>query len=222
MPYDGNMNDTATEAPAPSRRRSDDTYQHPKHDAIVRLLREDLTDTAISDRLHCDRRAVARVRSLLGMAPKTNATTLGDKLDQHSTEPDADGHQLWTGRRSYSGAPVIRHCGKERPAAAVAFERRTGRQPVGTCRASCTDADGNPLYCVAPDHVQDDLERRRDRMTERAMEGLSPQPWTVCPDCGSDWDTHGRVEPDLTVYCRHCNTLRAQRSRAARKEEVTA
>lgn len=214
------MNDTATEAP--SRRRSDDDYQHPKHDQMVVLLRQDLTDSAISAQLHCDRRAVARVRKLIGLPVKTNATSIQDKLDQHSTEPDADGHQLWTGRRSMSGAPTIRHCGKELPAAAVAFERRTGRKPVGTCRASCADADGNALYCVAPAHVQDDLERRRDRMTERAMIGLAAAPWTDCPKCGADWDTHGRVEPSLDAYCKNCTTIRAQRSRAARQEEATA
>lgn len=210
------MNDTATYTA--SRRRSDPEYRHPKHDQMVTLLRQDLTDSAVASQLHVDRRAVARVRGLIGLPVKTNATTPGDKLDRYSTEPDADGHQLWTGRRSVSGAPTIRQQGKEFPAAAVAFERRTGRQPVGTCRASCADTDGNPLYCVAPAHVQDDLERRRDRMTERAMIGLAPAPWTDCPKCGADWDTHGRVEPDLSAYCKSCVTERARASRAARKE----
>ena len=201
-------------------------YRHPKHDAIVTLLRQDLTDTAIAAELHVDRRAVARVRPIIGVPVKTNSTTPGDKLDRFSAEPDLDGHVLWIGRTDRHGSPKIRHLGKEIPAAAVAFERRTGRKPVGTCRAECTDADGRPLYCVAPGHVQDDLERRRDRMTERAMQGLPPVPWLLCDGCDGEWDLVGRIEPDLTPYCKHCTTLRAQRSRAARKaaqdEELTA
>ncbi|QBZ73530.1 HNH endonuclease [Streptomyces phage Mischief19] len=195
--------------------------RHLKHDEIERRLRDGLTDTAIAAELHCDRRAAAAIRALIGLPPMTNATTKGDKLDRYSTEPDADGHVLWTGRRSRNGTPHIRHCGKEIPAAHVAFERRTGRKPVGICRASCADDEGNSLYCLAPDHVQDDIERRRDRMTERAMLGLPPQPWQTCDTCDGEWELVGRVEPDLTVYCLHCNTVRAQRSRAARKAAVT-
>lgn len=185
-------------------------YRHPKHDAMVRLLRDDLTDTAIAKQLRVDRRAVARVRGLLGMKPKTNATTLFHKLDQHTTEADAEGHVRWTGRTTRNGTPETRHLGKSVPAAHVAFERRTGRKPVGTCRADC-----GVKHCVADTHVQDDLERRTVRMQERALYGLEPKPWDECPE-GHGWDAHGRVEPDLTPYCKQCNTERAARSRAAR------
>lgn len=205
MSYDGNMNE------AHSNRRSDPGYRHAKHDDMARLIGEDLTDLAIARRLHVDRRAVARVRKILGAPVKTNSTSMYDKLDRFSSEPDAAGHVTWSGRTGASGTPTIRHLGKERPAAAIAFERRTGREPVGTCRADC-----DVPHCVADAHVMDDLERRNVRQQLRALEGLAPTPWDACPE-GHDWDTHGRLEPDLTPYCKGCNTLRAQRSRDARR-----
>lgn len=188
-------------------------YRHPKHDAISRLVREGMTNLAVARELSVDRRSVARVRAMLGVPPKTNGTSTEHKLDRFTTEPDMGGHVLWTGRTGPSGTPVIRHLGKELPAAAVAFERRTGQPPVGTCRSEC-----GVKHCVADAHVQDDIERRRVRMQERALYGLDPQPWDKCPE-GHSWDAHGRVEPDLTPYCRQCNTDRAARSRAARSAD---
>lgn len=192
-------------------------YRHEKHDAMARRVREGLTDTAIAAELHVDRRAVARVRQILGVAPMTNSTTLGDKLDKFSVAM-TDGHTDWTGRRNTEGgAPQIRHQGRQHPAAAVAFERRTGRAPVGMCRADC-----GFKHCLTPEHVVDDLERRHVREHLRALEGLPPVPWDACPTAGHSYGEHGRIEPDLTVYCRQCNSDRAARSRAARKEEATA
>lgn len=194
-----------------SSKRGD--YRHPKHDIIVRMVRAGGTNAGIAAEIKVDRRAVARIRELIGMLPCTNTTSPWDKLDRFSSEPDADGHVWWAGRRSRSGTPQIRHLGTEIPAAAVAFERRTLRSAVGTTRAEC-----GVLHCVADAHVQDDLERRHVRMQLRAVYGLEPMPWDECPE-GHSWDDHGRIEPDLTPYCRQCNTDRAARSRAARNEE---
>lgn len=190
-------------------------YRHRKHDQIVSRIERGLTDTAVAAELKCDRRAVARVRAMLGLPPMTNATTKGDKLDRFSSEPDAYGHIAWNGRVTNSGTPVIRHLGKEVPAAAVAFERRAGRPPVGMSRADCDQPQ-----CLAPDHVLDDIERRRVRLQNRQLEGLDA-PWAECPKAGHPWEEFGRVEPDLTLYCSRCNTERASRTRAARNEEGT-
>jgi hypothetical protein len=191
-------------------------YRHPKHDAMAALVREGHTDAVVAKRLHVDRRAVARVRGILGVPPKTNTTTKAQKLDRFSTELP-DGHTGWTGRRNrVGGAPVIRHLGREMPAAAVVFEQRTGRTPVGICRADC-----GVQHCLTPDHVVDDIERRAVRMAERSLYGLPMKPWDECPE-GHGWNEHGRIEPDLTPYCKQCNTDRMARSRAARKEEATA
>ena len=191
-------------------------YRHPKHDAMARMILDGATDTTVAAELHVDRRAPARVRRILGLKPMTNSTTTAQKLARYSNQPDAAGHVTWTGRRSHHGRPVIRHLGREIPAAAVAFEQRTGRQPVGICRADC-----DVRHCVALDHVTDDLERRQVRLQLRAVYGWD-EPWDVCPTAGHPWDENGRVEPDLTLYCRACNTNRARRVRDARKEEATA
>lgn len=129
------------------------------------------------------------------------------KLAQHSSQPDAAGHVTWSGRRGHQNRPIIKHLGRVIPAAVVAFEQRTGRQPVGITRADC-----DVRHCVAPDHVLDDLERRQVRLQERQLHGWEA-PWDVCPSAGHPWDEHGRVEPDLSLYCRACNTIRVRRSR---------
>lgn len=186
---------------------STSSYRHPKHHQIVILLEAGWTDKAIAAELHVDRRASARVRGMLGIEPHRNGTTAGDKLDRFSMLCH-DGHTRWTGRRNNSGgAPVIRQNGREIPAAAVAFERRTGRAPVGFAMAGC-----GFRHCLTPDHVTDDIERRAHRMWRRASAGLEAQPWTTCPERHS-WDEDGRVEPDLTVYCRACATNRARAAR---------
>lgn len=124
------------------------------------------------------------------------------KLARHSSQPDADGHVTWSGRRGHHDRPVIKHRRKITPAAAVAFERRTGRKPVGMCRADC-----DVRHCIAPDHVLDDIERRAVRLQLRALYGWD-KPWDTCPRAGHPWDENGRVEPDLTIYCKRCNTDR--------------
>ena len=186
---------------------STNDYRHPKHDQIVVLLRAGWTDAAIAAELNADRRSSARVRSMLGIRPHRNGTTAGDKLDRFSYERE-DGHVTWTGRRNNSGgAPVIRQNGREIPAAAVAFERRTGRAPVGMAKADCAIT-----HCLAPCHVKDDIERRSTRMWQRVEIGRDAQPWTTCPE-GHSWDDEGRIEPDLTPYCRACATGRARATR---------
>ncbi len=188
--------------------------KHPKHKTIASMVLKGRTDTAIAADLHLDRRTVAAIRAELGVAPTTNSTTKEAKLNRFSTEPDPAGHVLWTGRFGTSGSPIIRHLKRDYTAASVAFERRTGRKPVGTCRADC-----GMTNCVADDHVEDDIERRTVRLQLRALHGREAV-WDECKD-GHSWEEHGRIEPNLTPYCRRCNTERARRSRDARKAERT-
>lgn len=129
------------------------------------------------------------------------------KLAEHSSQPDDAGHVAWSGRRGHHNRPILKHQGLTIPAAVVAFEQRTGRKPVGMTRADC-----DVRHCVAPDHVLDDIERRAVRLLERQLHGWEA-PWDVCPLAGHPWDEHGRVEPNLTLYCRACNTERARRTR---------
>lgn len=138
---------------------------------------------------------------------------LKQKLAEGSSQPGRAGHVTWDGRRGHQDRPIIKHGGRVIPAAAVAFELRTGRRPVGMCRADC-----DVRHCVAPDHVLDDIERRQVRLQVRELYGWD-KPWDVCPSAGHSWDEHGRVEPDLTLYCRACNTARVRRSRKPKHTE---
>lgn len=134
------------------------------------------------------------------------------KLAQDSSQPDQAGHVTWTGRRSHhQDRPIIKHQKRVIPVAAVAFELRTGRRPVGMCRADC-----DVRHCVAPEHVLDDIGRRQVRLQVRELYGWDG-PWDVCPSAGHPWDEHGRVEPDLSLYCKACNTVRVVRNRTKSK-----
>jgi hypothetical protein len=192
---------------------NENLYLHRKHHAIEAAIKDGHTDTGIAAQLHVDRRAVARVRKMLGIPPMTNSTSKLYKILKYSTAPDADGHVLWTGRRNH-GTPVIRHKEQEYPVAAVLFEERTGRKPVGFTRSEC-----GREYCVAPSHLCDDVERLRVRLQLRALYGRE-MPGDQCSQ-GHPWPEHMSVgpEPRLVIYCRTCGTNRARRSREAAQAE---
>ena len=162
-----------------------------------------------------DRRTVARIRQDMGLPPVRAVPKL-DKLHR-DWRPRPDGHTDWKGRRYTSGAPAVRFLGKDTPASHVAFELRTGRPPVGIVKAECEHPE-----CLTPAHVSDELERRKVRMQERALHGLDPVPWAVCPKRKHAWEEHGRIEPSLKPYCKGCNTERAATSRARRAERKVA
>lgn len=190
-------------------------YRHPKHEQISQLVLAGGRDNAIANQLGVHKRAVTRVRDILGVVHHNNSTTREAKVERFSVA-EADGHTGWTGRLGTSGAPVIRHLKVQIPASHVAFELRTGRPPVGIVLAECGRG-----HCLTPAHVSDEIERRNVRGQERALYGLDPTPWDTCPKGLHEWAEHGRFQPDLTPYCKGCNTERASRVRAARKAEAT-
>lgn len=193
------------------------SYRHPKHDAIVELVREGLADNAVAIRLNVHRRAVTRVRDIEGISHRTNGTSREDKLARFITGPDPEGHTGWTGRRGSSDVPVIRHMKIQQPASHVAFEQRTGRPPVGMVKAEC-----GRDHCLTPAHVSDEIERRNVRGQERALYGLEPVPWDTCPKGRHQWGEHGRFQPDLSPYCKGCNTETAARVRLAKRQEAVS
>jgi hypothetical protein len=182
-------------------------YQHPKHDIIAGLILAGATDTSVAADLKVGRRAVARTRSLIGAPAVAGPSNLMDKiLPRLITLPD--GHTGWKGSgNTEGGAPIIRHRGKQIPVAHAMFELRTGRKPIGFCRADC-----EVKHCLTKEHVVDDIERRTLRLQMRALLGEAP-PWTECT-LGHLWDADGRVEPNLRLYCRACGTGRTNRNRA--------
>lgn len=203
LDYDGTMNEASS-------------YRHPKHELMSKLITSGLTDSSIMENLGVARCAVVRVRKMLGVPPVSKSTSKGDKLDR-ATIILLDGHTGWTGRRAPAGAPLIRHLGRELSAAHVAFERRTGRAPVGSVRADCDMA-----HCLTPEHLMDDIERRKVRVQLRSLKGYGPH-WEVCPaDPSHTWEEHGRVEPSLELYCRQCNSDRSRARRVAVRKEAIA
>lgn len=176
---------------------------HPKYFEILHLLKAGRTDSFIERHLHVGRRAVTKIRQAEGIPPVPKSLTLLQKLEAGLGPADANGHMRWIGVYSHT-TPIVKHNGRERSAAAIAFEIRTGRAAVGQTRSECGE-----VQCMNPLHVADDLERRRVRLMMREMIGL-PGHWQVCR-AGHSWEEHGRVEPDLTLYCKACTSDRDPR-----------
>lgn len=186
------------------------TISAEREEAIRERIGNGFTDKAVAQLTDVDRRTVGRIRRAMGMPPTSRATTKEFKL-KRDWRPHPSGHTLWVGRRYTSGGAAIRQNKQDIPASHVAFELRTGRTPVGIVKVECGEGE-----CLTPEHLSDEIERRKVRMQERALYGLDPAPWDICPKGKHTWDESGRVEPDLTPYCKSCNTERAAESRARR------
>lgn len=192
------------------------SYRHPKHDDMAALVRDGWADSAVAAHLGVHNRAVTRVRDIEGIVHRSNSTTKEAKLSRFSVD-ERDGHTGWNGRTANSGVPVIRHLKVQIPASHVAFELRTGRPPVGIVMSEC-----GWDHCLTPAHVSDEIERRNVRGQERALYGLDPVPWDVCSKGLHEWGEHGRFQPDLTPYCKGCNSERAARVRQAKRQEAAS
>lgn len=171
-------------------------------------------NSAISRAAGVDRRVVSRIRLDMGLPSRRPPIPKVDKL-RRDWRPAEDGHTGWEGRRYSSGPPAVRYMGRDTPASHVAFELRTGRPPVGIVKAECGQDE-----CLTPAHLSDEIERRKVRMQERALYGLDPAPWARCPKGKHTWDESGRLEPDLTPYCKSCNTERAAEYRARKASKA--
>ncbi|MFI7010005.1 hypothetical protein [Streptomyces sp. NPDC050145] len=172
--------------------------KHPKHDAVARLLREGLSNTEIGRRLHADKHVVGRIRSELGLPSIVQRVPSLEEKWAANTRVVDGGHVEWTGSRgTCSGTPVMKYRGKSCAPAGVAFRMRTGRDPQGYVTATC-----ERKHCVAPDHVQDEVERAAARIALRP----GPPPSGKCR-WGHSWAQYVRYEPDGTAYCDRCKYL---------------
>lgn len=186
--------------------------RHAKYDEMAALIRNGASDQDVATALGVSRRSASKVRRELGVPKWTRPVpALDEKFSQHAV-PDLDGHTGWDGYYSAYGIAMIRRRGKHTPASHCAFEQRAGRPPVGQVRAEC-----GVRSCLTGEHLGDELERRTVRMQERAVHGLDPQPWDVCSKGLHTWEEAGRLQPDLTPYCRECNTTRSAVNRARRE-----
>lgn len=166
---------------------------------IIAMLQEGHSNTRIVRELRVDKQRVRRIRTELDL-PTFVRTELTRTLEAKwalDTQPVDGGHLAWAGERATSGTPVVSYRQKHHSAAAVAFRIRTGRDPQGYAIADC-----GMKHCVAPEHVEDEAGRIRNREQLRyLMGGRERKPF--CSH-GHDQVEHGRYEPDGTAYCEAC------------------
>jgi hypothetical protein len=139
---------------------------------VAELLRAGLTNRAIEQQLHIDHRTVSKARRALRIPncrPRRKATPSLEELFWQRTARTSDDHLEWTGYRSDSGMPGLRHGGRFHSAYRVAFSIRHGRAPEGKVTSECSH-DG----CVDPGHVADRRTRKRDNDAFDAIFGGLP------------------------------------------------
>jgi hypothetical protein len=180
------------------------------HEQIIKAARFGLTDVGIARNLRLDRRTVAAVRRAEGIAPYGRPTTPHEMLAAYLV-PQTDGHTGWCGPSNGRGAPTMYDNKNHIQPGRAVFERKHRREAVGPVRPEC----GHP-HCLTASHLTDDVIRLSTRLLLREMRGLRP-PWSACPVCGADWNSAGRVRPDLRLYCADCLTRRVQAYRDERK-----
>lgn len=139
---------------------------------VAELLRAGHSDREVSRTLHIDAKTVAHARTALNI-PKASsgrrAANSPQDIFRRRTEPADGGHLTWTGHVANNGVPMLRWAGRKFTAYRLAFVMRYGRQPVGQVRPGCGFHG-----CVAPDHVQDQPMRVRDRAAYAAIFGALP------------------------------------------------
>lgn len=177
---------------------------------IVALLAEGHSNSRIVRELRVDKQRVRRIRTELGLPTFVRAEqtrTIEEKWAR-DTRPLDGGHIEWTGERATGGTPLVSYKEKHHSAAAVAFRIRTGRDPQGYAIADC-----GMKHCVAPEHVEDEVGRLRNREQLRYLTGGRERK----PFCrhGHDQAEHGRYEQDGTAYCEACKREQKQALRQA-------
>ncbi|MGW4648089.1 hypothetical protein [Kitasatospora sp. NPDC004289] len=133
------------------------TRQHPKHNTIETLLRQGLSNAAISRQTGADKSIPARLRADLGIPPTDpQPLTLEQKWTANTREVDG-GHLEWTGpvTSTSSATPVMRYRDQLYTAGRIAFRLHHGSDPAGYAKPGC-----GMRHCVAPDHQVDTATTR--------------------------------------------------------------
>ncbi|MEV5140325.1 hypothetical protein AB0K71_06050 [Streptomyces syringium] len=179
-------------------------------DEIAALLRQGLTNTAIAQQLPVSRQQVAQARRDLRIpdVPRQKST-LEEKWGARTQRVEG-GHIMWTGERSASGSMVFWHCSKSYTAHRVAFLIKHGRWPVGVARTSCAYRG-----CVAPDHTDDEVGRRRTYEQLRYIAGYSAPPATCVH--GHDQGEHGAFTAEGHSFCRRCQVAHNRKAKERRR-----
>ena len=136
---------------------------------VRELLLAGHTDSEIVRRLGVDRSTPARARAFLGLPkrkPGPRPAATAEDLFWRRVKPTAGDHMEWTGYRNASGAPSLRHGGRNLSAYRLAYRMATGREPDGYALPSC-GREG----CVKPGHHADHADRA-DRAEARKVDRL--------------------------------------------------
>lgn len=142
---------------------------------IAELLRAGYSDRAIGRQLNVDPvGTVAPARKALGL-PKAKsgykAAASPEDLFWRRIKPTDDGHMEWTGYRNNTGAPSLRHGGRQLSAYRIAYRIAHGREPDGYALPSC-GRDG----CAKPGHHSDRSDRAREARVDALYAGIFGQP----------------------------------------------
>ncbi|WP_129307960.1 hypothetical protein [Streptomyces sp. L2] len=182
---------------------------------IVEALQQGWSVNRINRELRADRARIRAIRDELNLPvyirPATTRT-IDEKWREYAGPADTDGHMEWTGEHgTNSGTPLLSYKERHHSAAGIAFRIRTGRDPEGQVIADC-----GRKHCIAPDHVEDEPGRRRNREQLRYLLGGGPVP-EQCK-AGHKLAEHGRIGADGHAYCQTCKygrTLAARQAVAA-------
>jgi hypothetical protein len=177
---------------------------------IIAMLQEGHSNSRIVRELRVDKQRVIRIRTELGLPAfvRVEQTRTLEEKWALGTRPLDGGHVEWTGERAPGGTPLVSYKEKHHSAAAVAFRIRTGRDPRGYVIADC-----GMKHCVAPEHVEDEAGRLRNREQYRYLTGgRERKPFCVH---GHDQAEHGRYEADGTAYCERCKRSQKRALRRA-------
>lgn len=186
-------------------------YRHPLHEKVATALRNSkMSDPAAAKLFGIGRKAVNRIRQVEGIPVFTNSRSLEQVLAEDAWL-DENGHTRWDGSRDTGGSPHVRIGGKYQRVSHILFERHYGRAPTGYVKADCEVS-----HCLTGEHLMDDLMRRTLYMQLRAVFGMYGH-WDNCSVCGADWETSGRVQPTLQMYCNKCSTRRSTQSRKGKR-----
>jgi hypothetical protein len=137
---------------------------------VAELLRAGYSDRAIGRRLNIDPKKVSDARTTLGL-PKARSgkkpTATAEDLFWRRTQPTDDGHLMWTGSRSSSGIPSLRHGGRNLSAYRIAFLIANGREAEGYALPSCGREE-----CVKPGHHADRADRQQEKRVDALYAGI--------------------------------------------------
>jgi hypothetical protein len=124
---------------------------------IAAALRSGLSVAETVRRLHAGKARVTAIRNAIHVPPARPGRRVAADLasDFYPRARRRNGHLIWVGTIT-GGHPRLRHQGEYLSAYKAAFILRTGRQPLGYCKADC----GVEL-CVEPQHVDDAAGRAR-------------------------------------------------------------